>query len=239
MRRLDALSATGAAPRPQDSFARRVSGDMGNVVDLKNRLAHRPRTRAAARPHRRPEFFFDLADPFTYLAAERVELIHGTVRWRPASASALARGGIGVLEARRIRREAEARARELGLPLLWPATFPAEAPAAMRAAAFACERGLGGPFVLAAGRLAFCGGFDLDDPEVLAEAAAVAGVGLTATLAAARDHARDAAIDATSRRLLAAGADRLPALRVRGELRCGEQWLGGAAPAASSQRPAL
>ena len=48
----------------------------------------------------------------------------------------------------------------------------------MRVAALAAERGRAAPFVLAAGRLAFCGGYDLDDPETLAEAAAAAGLGL-------------------------------------------------------------
>ena len=41
----------------------------------------------------------------------------------------------------------------------------------MRAAHYASQQGRGAAFVLAAGRLAFCGGFDLDDPELLAEAA--------------------------------------------------------------------
>ena len=36
------------------------------------------------------------------------------------------------------------------------------------------EGGRGAGFVLAASRLAFCGGFDLEDPEILAEAAAAA-----------------------------------------------------------------
>ena len=38
---------------------------------------------------------------------------------------------------------------------------------------------------LAIGRLSFCGGFDVDDPEILAEAAAAAGLDLDACLLAA------------------------------------------------------
>jgi len=53
-------------------------------------------------------------------------------------------------------------------------------------------------------RLAFCGGFDLDDPEVLAEAAAAAGVPLDDCLRAARDPALDAPALRAARRLLAA-----------------------------------
>ena len=81
------------------------------------------------------------------------------------------------------------RAPQLRLPLVWPEHFPREVPAAMRAAAYAAEQGRGGEFVLAAGRLAFCGGFDLDDPEILAEAAAAAGIPLDDCLRAAGDFA--------------------------------------------------
>ena len=36
-------------------------------------------------------FLFDLASPLTYLAAERVERLLGTVRWQPVAAEALHR----------------------------------------------------------------------------------------------------------------------------------------------------
>jgi len=58
----------------------------------------------------------------------------------------------------------------------------------MRAAVHACDVDRGPAFVLAATRLAFCGGFDLDDPEVLAEAAAAAGLELDACLHAGGDE---------------------------------------------------
>ena len=75
----------------------------------------------------------------------------------------------------------------------------------MRAAAFAAEQGRGAAFVLAAGRLAFCGGFDLDDPEILAEAAAAAGIGMEGCLQAMGDVRRDGAIEVAGRRLLGSG----------------------------------
>ena len=59
----------------------------------------------------------------------------------------------------------------------------------MRVAAYAAEHDRGAAFTLAACRLAFCGGFDLEDPEVLAEAAAAAGLGLEESLRAAGDSA--------------------------------------------------
>jgi 2-hydroxychromene-2-carboxylate isomerase len=211
-----------------------VLRDMGDVI----RLADRRQARRA-RPRRRgesvrAEFLFDLASPFTYLAAERVERAFAGVRWTPASSTAL-RGGSLAADAAgltRARVAAEQRAVLLRLPLVWPETYPADVPAAMRVAAYASRCGRGAAFVLAAGRLAFCGGFDLDDPEILAEAAAAAGLSLNGCLRAAGDVRHDGAIEAAGRRMLSAGADRLPALRVGRSLFWGEGQVAEAAAAA-------
>jgi hypothetical protein len=83
---------------------------MGEVVSLAERRAQR----AARRPRRgepvRAEFLFDLACPFTYLAAERVERTFAAVRWTPASATALRCGSVasGEGELERLRAAAEA-----------------------------------------------------------------------------------------------------------------------------------
>ena len=103
---------------------------------------------------------------------------------------------------------------------------------AMRVASLATERGVGAAFVLAATRLVFCGGFNIDDPEILAEAAAAAGIDLGEMLEAAGDPRRDGPIDAAGRRLLAAGVDRLPVLQVGPALFCGEDRLPDAVAAA-------
>ena len=92
--------------------------------------------------------------------------------------------------------------------------------------------------MLAATRLAFCGGFDLDDPEILAEAAAAAGVVLDDTLHAARDEGRVGAIESAGGALLAAGAVRLPALRGGRALSWGEAKVGEALTAARVARAA-
>ena len=105
-------------------------------------------------------------------------------------------------------------------------------PAAMRVAHYASQQGRGGAFVLAATRLAFAGGFDLDDLEILTEAAAAAGLRLDGCLKAAREERRDGAIEAASRRLLGAGADRLPALSVARGVFWGEDRVGDAAATA-------
>jgi 2-hydroxychromene-2-carboxylate isomerase len=182
----------------------------------------------------RAEFLFDLGCPFTYLAAERVERAFDHVTWTPASATVLRGGSLASdpdAEAA-VRVGAAERAAALRLPLEWPETFPADVTAAMRIASHAAECGRGAEFVLAAGRLAFCGGFDLDDPEILFEAAAAAGLSLDACLAAAGDRSRDGAIETAGRRLLAVGADRLPALMVGRSLYWGEDKVAEAAAAA-------
>jgi 2-hydroxychromene-2-carboxylate isomerase len=211
---------------------------MGEVISLAEK--RRARGGAPRVAVERVEFYYDLACPFAYLAAERVDRAFPEVTWCPASTSALERGASSdPLAAGRLRRVAEQRAAQLRMPLEWPDRFPEEVPSAMRAASYACEQGRGGAFALAAGRLAFCGGFDLDDPEILAEAAAAAGIGLEETLQAARDVSRDGQIEANGRRLLAAGADRLPVLRHGRSLVWGEARIGEAAAAARARMVAF
>jgi 2-hydroxychromene-2-carboxylate isomerase len=214
---------------------------LGDVIMLSERReARRRRGPGRLRERSRAQFFFDLSCPFTYLAVERVERAFDEVTWTPASATALRRSGLEGDPARADahRRAAEQRAGALRMPLVWPERFPAEVPSAMRVAGLAAEAGRGAAFVLAATRLAFCGGFDLDDPEILAEAAAAAGVVLDDCLRAARDDGRDGSIEAAGRSLLAAGADRLPALRVGRALFWGERRVGDALYAARVARVA-
>jgi len=106
--------------------------------------------------------------------------------------------------------------------------------AAMRVAAMASERGMAAPFVLAAGRLAFCGGYDLDDPEVIAEAAAAAALALDEALVAAAQIRRDGPMERAAMRLLRRGADELPAAVVGRRLFAGEGRLAEAAAAAAA-----
>ena len=117
--------------------------------------------------------------------------------------------------AERVRDAAEERAAALRLPLVWPERFPtAGARRDARRRPTRPSRAAARAFVLAAARLAFCGGFDLDDPEILAEAAAAAG--LAARRLPAR-RARRAAATARSRRPAAACSARAPT----GCRRCG------------------
>jgi 2-hydroxychromene-2-carboxylate isomerase len=204
-----------------------------NVVSME---AHRRSRIRGSRPRPRARatvsFAFDLASPATYLAAERVDRLFPGVTWVPALGEALRTGPrADARDRERERAIVRARAAELRMPLVWPER-PAVGLPAMRIAQHAADRGRAGEFVLAASRLAFCGGFDLDDPEILAEAAAAAGLSLEESLRAAGDRARDAELEAAGRRLLARGADRLPVVRVGRLLFAGEERVAEAAAAA-------
>src|SRR4051812_20339162 len=134
---------------------------MGTVVSLEARRRGR-RSAGRGRDRVSTAFHFDLADPGTYLAAERVDRLFPGIAWVPTSLAAL--------RAPLSEADVAARASALRMPLVWPERHPDSRPAAMRTAAYAAEVGRGAAFALAATRLAFCGGFDLDDLEVLAEA---------------------------------------------------------------------
>ncbi|HEX2105831.1 MAG TPA: DsbA family protein [Solirubrobacteraceae bacterium] len=215
---------------------------MGDVISLAELRASRTAggLRDLARSGRSPRltFYFDLASPWTYLAAERADRLFSTARWLPAIGDALSVGP-GAADPRddALREAAERRAIELGMPLVWPEAWPAIGRGAMRVAALAADQGRAAPFVLAASRLAFCGGYELDDPEILAEAAAAAGLRLHEALAAAGQVGRDGAMERAALRLLRNGADALPAVTVGRLVFAGEPRLAEAAAAAAAPPP--
>lgn len=174
--------------------------------------------------------FFDLASPWTYLVAERVERRIGDAVWRPA----VLPGPVAGRES--LMMGAQRRAHDLRMPLVWPERFPARVPTAMRVATYATEQGCGAAFAVAAGRLAFCGGFDVEDLDILAEGAAAAGLDVDGALTAARDPRRDHQIGIAGRAIGHGGGELLPALQHEQRLYSGEPrisaWLtqmGGAA----------
>jgi len=216
--------------------------DMGELIDLSAVRAARGRRDVPSealvpegregeeRPEGAATFWLDVASPFSYLACERVERVHAGLRWRPVLGHLVP--GAASWEGSRgaaVRARAERRAEALRMPLVWPERSLSRARAVTRAAAHAAEHDRAAAFVLAAGRLAFCGGFDLDDPEVLAEAAGAAGLVVEECLAAAGDAARDVEIETATRCLAAGGVDALPVLQLGGRLLCGEERLAEAA----------
>jgi 2-hydroxychromene-2-carboxylate isomerase len=212
---------------------------MGDLIVLED--WHREHARAIPAPL--PSFFFDPSCPFSYLAAERVERVLGEVHWVPAAASSLqspdpsqhvpleaALAHDPLEQTRIVMARAEHQALSLRLPLVWPDRFPAGSPAALRAAAYAAEVGAGGRFALASCRLAFCGGFDLEDREVIANAARAAGLSVRDCVAAAGNPRLDGPVHATARGLSAQGVELLPAVRISRRLLTGERMLEEAAP---------
>jgi 2-hydroxychromene-2-carboxylate isomerase len=190
---------------------------MGELIYLDDRRKHRSRPA----PDAAPAFFFDLACPESYLTAERIERTLGSVEWVPVAADVVRGGPRSPRELEAVRERAEARACALRLPLMWPDEFPAPSTRALRTAARASELGHGARFALAATRLHFCGGYDLDDLRTLTEAAAAAGVPLDEGLTAAGDDDRDLALAATADGLRGHGVTELPVIRV------GRRWFQG------------
>lgn len=190
-------------------------------------------------PFGQVQFAFDLACPLSYLAAEQVERTLGQVEWiavaavagpasglvpGPASglvpnpawspASVLTPSSPDLPDFGAQRAQAQRAAQAQHVPLVWPERYPQPVPRAMRAACHAVQAGFGARFGLAALRLAFCGGFDLEEDCILAEAAAAAGIGVDETLAAADEPGLDDVLRGNAEAFAAAGVAELPAIRV-------------------------
>jgi 2-hydroxychromene-2-carboxylate isomerase len=106
----------------------------------------------------RPLFFYDLASPLCWLAAEDVG---GEAIWQPVSLQDLhpqAHAALAGVDRAAIAGQAP-------MPLRWPDPYPADSRKAMLAAAFAKKSGRAVAFSLAAFRQAFAGGKDLGDPD--------------------------------------------------------------------------
>jgi 2-hydroxychromene-2-carboxylate isomerase len=123
---------------------------------------------------KQPIFFFDLASPVDYLAAERVNHVLDVVpEWVPVQV-----GEVGpfrcAAEVDAFCEDVERAARAQGVqPLRWPDPFPApDTDFAMLAATYAKQIGRAVAFSLAAFRQAFAGGRDLSERDNVLLAAA-------------------------------------------------------------------
>lgn len=130
------------------------------------------------------EFYFDVASPYAYLAANRVEEMLGPgVNWRPILVGAIhkhyRRVGWGATPELRAAGVAEidARAVSYGLaPIVWPVPYPANSLVAMRAATWAASQGRVREFACSAFSLAFAHGTDLTERGAVLDAAERAGL---------------------------------------------------------------
>lgn len=152
-------------------------------------------------------FYFDLASPLAYLAAERVlHVLGGPAEWRPV----LARQPQEV-----VRAEVEDRARELGLQAVrWPEPFPFDSSLAMRVATYAASIGRAVPFAQAAFRQAFAGGHSLENPDFVLIAAASCEMHPAAVLRGAELRSTAERLAATTAQARSAGVTDVPALVV-------------------------
>jgi 2-hydroxychromene-2-carboxylate isomerase len=186
-------------------------------------------------------FYFDLASPLAYLAAEQALGIFAEagqpVEWQPVSATALPGGETFeaarcATEAGVFREEVERRAAELGLqPLRWPATFPFDSGLAMRVATYAKSIGRTVPFAQAAFRQAFAGGRSLADEDSVLIAAAACEMHPAAVLRAAQMRSVAEQLAAASEQAARAGVRDVPAVLAGGRVFHGERALGEAARA--------
>ncbi|TMK99058.1 MAG: hypothetical protein E6G34_06040 [Actinobacteria bacterium] len=203
-------------------------------------------------------FYFDLASPLCYLAAERV--LHALalpVQWQPVLARELtsarrlpgapANGStpageeplstnLTAPEAPSLGSEERYRARiaelaqQLALqPLRWPAEFPFDSALAMRAATYAKSIGRGVAFAQAAFRQAFAGGRDLGEREGVLIAAASCEMHPAAVLAALERQGIARELEQATARAAQTGVSSVPALSVAGRVFAGEHALERAA----------
>jgi 2-hydroxychromene-2-carboxylate isomerase len=180
-------------------------------------------------------FYFDLASPLAYLAAERVlHVLPAPLQWQPVLAReqpGAERFGARVSSEEQILREqVERRVRELGLqPLRWPDPFPFDSSLAMRVATYAKSIGRAVPFAQAAFRQAFAGGHSLEDPDVVLVAAAACEMHPSAVLRGAELRSVRQQLAAATSSAETAQINEIPALVVHGELFLGERAVEDAA----------
>ena len=170
-------------------------------------------------------FYFDLASPLAYLAAERIlHALPGPVEWQPVLARKLP--GAERFDPTTIER----RARELNLQALrWPADFPFDSTLAMRAATYAKSIGRTVPFAQAAFRQAFAGGRSLGEPDNVLIAAAACEIHPAAVLKGAALASVRAQLSAATAAAVQAGVGDIPAVRIGTHVFAGEDALEDAA----------
>jgi 2-hydroxychromene-2-carboxylate isomerase len=173
---------------------------------------------AGSSTDRRPAFFFDLASPAAYLAAERALQRHPGVEWTPVLARELPGAeswdAFRCAEERDIALSAlERAAAEQGLqPLRWPDPFPFDSLFAMRVATYAKQIGRTVAFALAAYRQAFAGGRSLAIEDNVVIAAAACEMHPAAVLKAADLRGVRSGLEAATARAIELGVRDVPAL---------------------------
>ncbi len=182
-------------------------------------------------------FYYDLASPDAYVAAERVVGVLGMVpEFVPVRLGGLAAGGVGSFrcaeEEAIYRMEIERRAAAAGiLPLRWPPELPADTEWAMLVATYARQVGRVVAFSLAAFRQAFAAGRDLGERDTVLIAAAAAEMHPAAVVKGAALRGTRARLDAATAAAAEAGVLDVPAVAVGSRVFHGDLQLEAAAGA--------
>ena len=165
-------------------------------------------------------FYFDLASPLAYLAAERVlHVLPRAAEWRPVLARDLPAARTFAFrcaaEEEALREDVARRVRELGLqPLRWPEPFPFDSSLAMRVASYARSIGRTVPFAQAAFRQAFAGGRSLAEPDNVLIAAAACEMHPSAVLKGAEMRSVGDQLRTATQAAAELGVREVPAVRV-------------------------
>lgn len=206
-----------------------------------------------------PSFFFGVMSPYSWFAAERIGRLLPQARWRGVLAGVVfkehGRTSWGLTERRAEGiADCEARACEYGLgPIVWPEPWPTSDLLAGRAMAF-CERRdsedppaagtadssePGSPlkaFALAAMRMAFLEGADLEQLDAVIEAGRRSGIEERKLREAMKDQRVKDELRAITGEAIAAGVFGVPAVLVRDQLFWGDDRLQEAADAYGASR---
>jgi 2-hydroxychromene-2-carboxylate isomerase len=181
-------------------------------------------------------FYFDLASPLAYFAAERVlHTMPIATEWQPVLACELP--DAESFEAFRCRDDEEIfrleisrRTAELGLQeLRWPEPFPFDSEFAMRAATYAKSIGRIVAFAQAAFRQAFAGGRPLNVADNVLIAAAACEMHPSAVMKGAALRSVGEQMSTATSAAAALGVEDVPAVRVGERVFHGERVLEEAA----------
>jgi 2-hydroxychromene-2-carboxylate isomerase len=181
-------------------------------------------------------FYYDLASPDAYLAAERVVTVLGVVpEFVPVRIGSV--GGFRCAEEEEIyRSDVERRAAAYGLmPLRWPDEFPAETEWAMLVATYAKQTGRVVAYSMAAFRQAFAAGRDLGERDSVLIAAAAAEMHPAAVIKSAELKSIRRRLDEATTAAREAGVLDVPAVRVGERVFHGDRELEAAARALAEE----
>jgi 2-hydroxychromene-2-carboxylate isomerase len=188
-------------------------------------------------------FFFGAMSPYSWFAAERIDRVIPGAEWQPVFAGGLfkacGRSSWG-LDGRRPAGivDCEARAQQRGLGAIrWPDPWPTVDVRVARAMLVARDAGLLEPFALAAMRLAFREGRDLDELSAIEEAGRRVGLDPAALTLAIQAPEVKLALREETDEAVTKGVFGVPTVLFDNELFWGDDHLEDAAEAVARYSP--